>query len=86
MASLIIRNLDDAVKTALRVQAARNGRSMEEEARQILRRALTRDAPGLGLGSRIARRFAAAGGVDLAPPSRRPPRQPPAFGSHRTRP
>jgi plasmid stability protein len=79
MASLIIRNLDETVKTALRVQAARNGRSMEEEARQVLRRALTRDAARGGLGSRIAGRFAAAGGVDITLPSRHTPRQPPTF-------
>jgi plasmid stability protein len=36
MASITIRNLDDSVKQNLRVQAARNGRSMEEEARVIL--------------------------------------------------
>ena len=79
MASLIIRNLDDRVKAALRVQAAQNGRSMEEEARQVLRRALTRETPADGLGTRIARRFAAAGGVELDLPSRSAPRRPPAF-------
>ena len=36
MASLTIRNLDDAIKQRLRVQAAHHGRSMEEEAREIL--------------------------------------------------
>jgi plasmid stability protein len=36
MASITIRNLDDSVKQNLRVQAARHGRSMEEEARVIL--------------------------------------------------
>ena len=33
MASITIRNLDDDVKTRLRVRAADNCRSMEEEAR-----------------------------------------------------
>jgi phosphopantothenoylcysteine decarboxylase/phosphopantothenate--cysteine ligase len=36
MASLTIRKLDPAVKESLRVRAARHGRSMEEEVRQIL--------------------------------------------------
>lgn len=36
MASLIVRKLDDTVKQRLRVRAAQNGRSMEEEAREIL--------------------------------------------------
>ena len=40
MASITVRNLDDGVKTRLRVQAADNGRSMEEEARLILRDAV----------------------------------------------
>ena len=42
MASITIRNLDDDVKTRLRVRAADNGRSMEEEARLILRDAVGR--------------------------------------------
>jgi phosphopantothenoylcysteine decarboxylase/phosphopantothenate--cysteine ligase len=37
MASLTIRKLDDAIKTALRLRSARNGRSVEEEVRVILR-------------------------------------------------
>ena len=42
MASITIRNLDEDVKTRLRVQAAGNGRSMEEEVRLILRDAVGR--------------------------------------------
>jgi plasmid stability protein len=40
MASITIRKLDDRVKEALRVRAARNGRSMEEEARTLIETAL----------------------------------------------
>ncbi|MDE0260813.1 MAG: hypothetical protein OXJ37_00225 [Bryobacterales bacterium] len=40
MASITIRNLDDDVKTRLRVRAASSGRSMEEETRLILRQAV----------------------------------------------
>ncbi len=36
MASITIRNLDEAIKQALRERAARNGRSMEEEVRHLL--------------------------------------------------
>ena len=36
MANITIRNLDDDVKTRLRVRAAENHRSMEEEVRIIL--------------------------------------------------
>jgi len=42
MASITIRNLDDDLKAQLRVVAASHGRSMEEEARTILRLALSR--------------------------------------------
>ncbi|GGA79954.1 phosphopantothenate synthase [Brucella endophytica] len=45
MASITIRNLDDAAKERLRLRAARNGRSMEEEARLILRNIDAPDAP-----------------------------------------
>ncbi len=62
MASLTIRNIDDSLKTTLRLSAARHGRSMEEEARQILRHALLRETSSIGLGSRIAQRFAEVGG------------------------
>ena len=40
MASLLIRGLNDELKRQLRLRAAGNGRSMEEEVRQILRHAL----------------------------------------------
>jgi phosphopantothenoylcysteine decarboxylase/phosphopantothenate--cysteine ligase len=39
MASLTIRRLDDAIKAELRLRAARNGRSVEDEVRVILREA-----------------------------------------------
>ena len=43
MASITIRNLEDALKSRLRIQAAVHGRSMEDEARDILRSALSRE-------------------------------------------
>lgn len=70
MASITIRNLDDDLKAQLRVVAASHGRSMEEEARVIIRQALSRMSSKGGLGSRIHNRFAAAGGVDLELPER----------------
>lgn len=70
MASITIRNLDDDLKAQLRIVAASHGRSMEEEARVIIRQALSRQESQGGLGSRIHARFAAAGGVDLQLPER----------------
>lgn len=62
MAQMIIRNLDDDVKARLKKHAARHGRSMEEEARQILWSALKEtDYPSTRLGSRISARFAGIG-------------------------
>lgn len=58
MAQLIVRNLDEAVKRELQRRAARHGRSMEEEVRDILRDAVKdRGRERKGLGTRIAERF-----------------------------
>jgi plasmid stability protein len=66
MASLTIRNLDDALKTRLRVRAAEHGHSMEEEVRMLLRTHLPPDKPAKGgLDSDIHALFAPLGGVDL---------------------
>jgi phosphopantothenoylcysteine decarboxylase/phosphopantothenate--cysteine ligase len=46
MASITIRQLDDDLKRLLRMRAARNGRSMEDEARTILRSASAAEATG----------------------------------------
>jgi antitoxin FitA len=64
---LQIRNLDPRVKQALRVRAARNGRSMEAEARQILTDAISQSKKmqSRSLAESIHRRFAALGGVVL---------------------
>lgn len=75
MAQLLVRNLDPAVKEALRRRAERHRRSMEEEARVILRRAVESDdrpPRSMGLGSRIAALFADAG-LDLDQPLAEPP-------------
>lgn len=62
MAQLVVRNLEDTVKVRLRRRAERHGRSMEEEAREILRNAVCEDqAPSLGLGTEIALLFKNAG-------------------------
>jgi len=45
MTSLTIRGIDDTLKRALRIRAAENGQSMEEEVRQILRTALGVPSP-----------------------------------------
>ncbi len=79
MASITIRNLDDDVKRLLRVRAAEHGRSMEEEARDILRQVVSQPGVPQNLGQAIHARFAALGGVDLALPVRTPMRPIPDF-------
>jgi antitoxin FitA len=62
MGQLVVRHLEDEVKSRLKRRAARNGRSMEEEARDILRNALKNErASSPHLGSRIVARFASHG-------------------------
>lgn len=77
MANLTIRNIEESLKSGLRKTAAHHGRSVEEEARHILRHALLRKRSSAGLGSRISQRFSAVGGVDLPESPRSRPRQAP---------
>jgi plasmid stability protein len=57
MPQILIRNIDANVKSRLQRRAKRNGRSMEEEARDILRAAVHEDEPMGGLGTEIAALF-----------------------------
>ena len=86
MHSIAIRQIDDALKNRLRLEAARQGCSMEEQARRILRAALMapREKPPAAtryehLANRIHKRFAAAGGVDLPAVPRTAARPPVKF-------
>jgi len=65
MANITIRNLDDALKSKLRIRAARLGRSMEEEVRVILKDVLAEEEVPKNLGESIHRRFANLGGIEL---------------------
>jgi len=78
MASITIRRLDEGTKVRLRVRAAQNGRSMEEEARTLLKAALTEDTVvGGNLADAISARFRRLGGIQLRLPARQPMREPP---------
>ena len=79
MASITIRNLDNEVKTRLRVRAAHNGRSMEKEARLILGDAVGRKASSRNLARIVRSHFGPTNGVDLELPPREPAREPPSF-------
>jgi plasmid stability protein len=75
MASITIRNLDDDIKQRLRVRAAEHGRSMEEEARDILRRVMSESASPRDLTVAIRTRVAAGARADLELPAREPMRE-----------
>jgi plasmid stability protein len=79
MASITIRNLDDSIKRRLRIRAAEHGRSMEEEARDILRQVVGDGRPAHNLAASIRARVAPTGGADLDLPAREPMPEPPAF-------
>ena len=65
MAQILIRQLDDDLKTKLQRRAKEHGRSTEEEVREILRNAVRdQDRAPAALGSQIAARFAAEIGLD----------------------
>lgn len=70
---MTIWNIDDTIKNRLRLRAAMHGRSMEEEARDILRSALSTEIPRpRNLGQAILERFSVLGGVDLPDQPREP--------------
>jgi plasmid stability protein len=80
MASITIRNLEEALKGKLRIRAAEHSRSMEEEVRAILRDTLEAgSSEPINLYAEIRRLFAPLGGVELELPLRELVREPPRF-------
>lgn len=82
MASITIRKLDDEVKRLLRIRAAEHGRSMEEEARSILREALlhsTGKAEPKNAYEALRQAFEPLGGFEFERPEPEPVRDPPNF-------
>ena len=70
MATITIRNLDEQLKHRLQLRAARHGRSMESEAREILRAAISEpDAPD-NLVDALRQQLDELGGVELELPPR----------------
>jgi len=77
MAQLLVRNLDDDVKSKLERRARRHGRSTEEEVRDILRSAVKAEgAPAPPLGTRLKSRFARIGLEEDIPELRGQPARP----------
>ncbi|MCY3538659.1 MAG: plasmid stabilization protein [Acidimicrobiia bacterium] len=73
MVSITVRNLDDGLKRRLRIRAAKNDRSIEQEVREILRAVLAENiSPPENLGTAIHALFKPLGGVELDLPPRAP--------------
>lgn len=79
MASITIWNLDENVMTRLRVRAAKNHRSMEEEARFILHEGVGHKSNSQNLVDIIQSHFGPLDGIDLQMPPREPARETPSF-------
>ena len=79
MASITIRNLDDEVKTRLRMRAAEHNRSIEEEVRLILCEAVGRKPGSRNLADITRAWFGPDNGVELELPLRGPGRESPSF-------
>jgi len=63
VAQLVVRDIENSVKARLQRRARRNGRSMEEEVRDILRAAVHKEERTLtsGLGTRLSKLFPKSG-------------------------
>jgi len=82
MATIIIRNLDETTKRKLKVRAAMNGRSMEQEVREILKSTLAQTSKKhANLGERVRAIFSPLGGVELERSAREPIRDPDWLGA-----
>ena len=80
MTNITIQNVDDDLKNRLQKRAEYYGRSLEEEAKEILRAVLTENRlEPLNLVLAIERRFAHFGDFELPMITREPLREPPNF-------
>jgi antitoxin FitA len=79
MAQLLVRNLDDDIKSKLQQRARRHGRSTEEEVREILRNAVWNTQTTEPLGKRLRALFGEIGLEEDIPEWRGHPAEPAAF-------
>lgn len=80
MASITIRNLDESLKSKLRLQSAQHGCSMEAEVRNILRQVLIPSTAPSDFADRIRQRFSGLHVDSLPVPERQAVRTPPEMG------
>ncbi len=82
LASITIPDVDEKLKASLEERAARRGKSMEAEARDILREALGEGEAGqppMNLYAAIRTIVEPFGGIQFELPARQPVREPPSF-------
>ncbi len=77
MTDLLVRNLDPLLRSELKARAARNRRSLGEEAKALMRQGLTVKEPEKGLGTLIHELFKGTGADDFVPPERTKDMKPP---------
>jgi plasmid stability protein len=79
MSDLLIRNIDLKLKRRLEARARRSGRSLSEEAKALISRAMAEGPPTRGLGTTLVELFRAIGPVELEDRQAKAPRRPPNF-------
>lgn len=80
MSDLLIRDIGKNLKRRLQERARSSGRSLSEEAKALLGRAIAESPPpARGLGTALVERFRAIGPVELREHPEQPPRRPPDF-------
>ncbi len=80
MANITILNIDDNIKNLLQQRASKNGRSIEEEAKEILHLALLENQKTpVNIVNMIEKRFAHLGNFELREIKREPMRPTPTF-------
>lgn len=80
MTNITISNIDDNIKNLLQQRASKNGRSLEEEVKEILRLALIENQKSpVNLVNMIEKRFAHLGDFELGEMTREPMRPAPTF-------
>jgi plasmid stability protein len=79
MSDLLIRNIDLKLKRRLEARARRSGRSLSEEAKALISRAMAETQPARGLGTELAELFRSVGPIELEERRAEVPRRPPDF-------
>lgn len=79
MSDLLIRNIDRKLKRRLEARARRSGRSLSDEAKALITRAMAETEPARGLGTELVELFRSVAPVELEENRARLPRRPPDF-------